>query len=159
MGKLKKMIAAVLAATMVLAMAVTVFAAVGNGNYSVDATLYKDEECTELSMGDDALVSTAVSVSDGKATLTFTTKDIEVTRLGITVTGHLKSMVMYDADGNEYEATSSSNGYVYQVKDFPADQLAEGAVFSATFEATVVIISVDMSGYLKFTNFTSTAGN
>ncbi len=162
MKKLFKKFAAIgMAAMMIMAMGVTTFAAeetLAAGNYSVDTALYKDEACTEISMGDDALVSTAVTVNnDGTATIYFTTKDIEVTRLGITVTGHLKSMMIYDANGTAYSATTEGKNdndqYVFTVQGFPADQLNEGAVFSASFEANVIIIPVNMSGYMKFTNF------
>lgn len=152
---LKKMVAVVAATTMVMAMGVSAFAAttdLNDGKYTATAHLYKDEACTEISMGDEALVSTEVEINGDEATIKFTTKDIEVTRLNITVTGHLDSMVLYDADGTTYTARSD-DGYVYTVYEFPADQLEDGAVFAASFKANVVIIPVDMSGYLKFTNF------
>lgn len=157
---LKKSAAIGMAAMMIMAMGVTAFAAEGTlaaGTYNVDTVLYKDEACTEISMGDDALVSTTVEINeDGTATIDFTTKDIEVTRLGITVTGHLKSMVMYDANGVAYDADlvdESDEQYVFEVTGFPAEQLEEGAVFSASFEADVIIFPVNMSGYMQFTNF------
>ncbi len=48
MRKIKKLVATLLAATMVMAMGVTAFAA--GTTYNVSTTLYKNESCTSVSI-------------------------------------------------------------------------------------------------------------
>lgn len=154
-NRLKKAVAAVVATTVVMAMGVvTAFAAepLDEGEYTVTPTLYKESTCENVSMGNDALVGATVYVQGDTATLELNTKDLTVTRLGITVTGKLKTMTLYDNAGNEYKA--DPDGYTFTVSGIPASQIVEGVSFKSTFEASVSIIPVDMTGYLKLTNFT-----
>lgn len=57
MRKIKKLVATLLAATMVMAMGVTAFAAdsLADGKYTAKQNLYKNSACTTTSMGDAAL--------------------------------------------------------------------------------------------------------
>lgn len=154
----KKLVATLLAAVTVMAMSVTAFAATPteDGSYSVTPTLYKDEACTETSMGNDALVSAELEITGDTATLYLTTKDLTVTRLGITVTGKLKSMILYDKAGTAHTAEADKDdAYTFIVSDIPVSDIVEGVTFESTFEATVSIIPVNMSGYLKLTNITA----
>ncbi len=54
MRKIKKLVATLLAATMVMAMGVTAFAAdsLADGKYTAKQNLYKNSACTTTSMGD-----------------------------------------------------------------------------------------------------------
>ena len=88
MRKIKKLVATLLAATMVLAMGVTAFAA---GTYTANQNLYKDAECTNPSMGDAAVNDMWADITinaNGKATLVVHTHEIKY--LGLT--GHLGKM-------------------------------------------------------------------
>ncbi len=156
----KRVVALVLALMMVAMMGVTAFAdtttVLSDGTHTATATLYKDSACTTLSMGNDALTTgdsnVTIEVKDGLATLSFSTKDLTVTRLGITVTGKLASMVLYDADAGTYTATTEDDGYTFVISKVPVKYLIDGVVFEGTFKATVSIIETNMSGYLQLTN-------
>lgn len=147
----KKLTAVVAAATMVMAMGVTAFASgstLDDGEYTAAAHLYKQEACTDLSMGDQGMDGMDIVIEGDTATITLHTK--QITYLGLT--GTLKSMTLYDNDDNEYVATKS--GYDFTVTDFPADQITENAVFKGSFTANVSIMPINMTGYLQITDIT-----
>lgn len=86
MRKIKKLVATLLAATMVLAMGVTAFAAENDstalaaGTYTANQNLYKDAECTNPSMGDAAVNDMWADITinaNGKATLVVHTHEIK----------------------------------------------------------------------------------
>ena len=147
----KKVTATFLAAIMMLAMGVTSFAA-ENGNYTATATLYKDAACTELLMGNDAIVSTEIDIVDGMATITLTTQDITVTRMGITATGKLSSLTLTAGEKSYVAKKDTLDDYKFKISGIPANVITEGVVFSAHCEASVIIIPINMDGYMKFTN-------
>jgi len=94
MRKIKKLVATLLAATMVMAMGVTAFAAdsLADGKYTAKQNLYKNSACTTTSMGDAALndMRAEITIADDEATLVVHTH--EITYLGLT--GHLGKMVV-----------------------------------------------------------------
>lgn len=71
MRKIKKLVATLLAATMVLAMGVTAFAAdsLADGKYTAKQNLYKNSACTTTSMGDAALndMRAEITIADDEA--------------------------------------------------------------------------------------------
>ena len=152
----KKVTATFLVAIMMLAMGVTSFAAENettySGKYSATATLYKDAACTELSMGNDAIVSAEIDIVNGMATITLKTQDITVTRMGITATGHLTELTLIAGDQSYAAQVGPDGESLFTIPNIPANLIAEGVVFSAKCKASVVIIPVNMDGYMKFTN-------
>lgn len=79
----KKLTAAVAAATMVMAMGVTVFAAgesgkLASGTYTAHQNLYKNEACTNPSMGDKDLndMKADITIRGSKADLVVHTHEI-----------------------------------------------------------------------------------
>ena len=86
MRKIKKLVATLLAATMVMAMGVTAFAAdsLADGKYTAKQNLYKNSACTTTSMGDAALydMRAEITIADDEATLVVHTH--EITYLGLT---------------------------------------------------------------------------
>lgn len=151
---LKKFAAIGMAAMMIMAMGVTAFAAetgLEDGEYMATAHLYKDEACTEISMGDAALDGADISVSDGKATITLYTTSIKY--MGIT--GHLDSMTLYSSDGTAYAATGPEEAegyYIFTISDFPASELSEGVVLEGKYVVKVSIMPMNSTGFLKLTD-------
>lgn len=80
MRKIKKLVATLLAATMVMAMGVTAFAAdsLADGKYTAKQNLYKNSACTTTSMGDAALndMRAEITIADDEATLVVHTHEI-----------------------------------------------------------------------------------
>lgn len=152
MRKLKKIIATVLAATMMMAMGVTAFAATptGDGSYTANQSLYKDAACTKKSMGNDAVKDLVayIDIENGKATLTVNTH--EITYLGLT--GHLGKMTIGE---DTQEAQLGDNGeYYFTFENLDASQFTEGCVITGKYTTYVGKMPMKATGYLKLTNIT-----
>lgn len=120
-----------------------------DGEYTEAVHLYKKADCVDLSMGDRGLDGMDIVIEGDTAMITFHTKEIKY--LGLT--GALKSLTIYDNDNHAYVGTKS--GYDFTVTDFPADQIAENAVFKGSFTANVSIMPINMTGYLKISDITA----
>lgn len=161
MRKIKKLVATLLAATMVLAMGVTAFAAENDsetlaaGTYTVKATLYKDADCTSTSMGNKGMVDSTLTVNDD-GTATFVFKTIKFKYIGLS--GNLKKMSLDGVEG-AYTTTSDSN-YEYHIFTFdrtlPLSSFTVGKVFTGAFEMNIANIRTQSgTGYLKITSITA----
>lgn len=157
MRKIKKLVATLLAATMVLAMGVTAFAAENDstalaaGTYTANQNLYKDAECTNPSMGDAAVNDMWADITknaNGKATLVVHTHEIKY--LGLT--GHLGKM---EINGTAKEPVKDSSGdvvdYYFTFTDLDASMFYEGCVITGKFTTYVGIMPMSATGYLKLT--------
>lgn len=157
MRKIKKLVATLLAATMVLAMGVTAFAAENDstalaaGTYTANQNLYKDAECTNPSMGDTAVNDMWADITinaNGKATLVVHTHEIKY--LGLT--GHLGKM---EINGTAKEPVKDSSGdvvdYYFTFTDLDASMFYEGCVITGKFTTYVGIMPMSATGYLKLT--------
>lgn len=152
MGKLKKMIAAVLAATMVLAMAVTVFAA--GTTYNVSTTLYKDEDCNSVSMGNSGITSVTATVDDENGTVDILLKTKSV--FYSNKTGQLSNVVFLDSSDNEYTGYTVGDDYLtFHIDGFPADEFAAGEVIVGKFTSSVPLMGGEKTGYLKINSMTA----
>ena len=84
MRKIKKLVATLLAATMVMAMGVTAFAAdsLADGKYTAKQNLYKNSACTTTSMGDAALndMRAEITIADDEATLLQTSQQNKISK-------------------------------------------------------------------------------
>ena len=81
MRKIKKLVATLLAATMVMAMGVTAFAAetLANGTYTANQNLYKNSDCSTTSMGDAAVNDLKAEIVVNGATSTLKVHTHEIT--------------------------------------------------------------------------------
>lgn len=154
----KKLTAAVAAATMVMAMGVTVFAAgdseaLANGKYTANQNLYKNEACTNPSMGDKALndMKADITIRGSKAILVVHTH--EITYLGLT--GHLGEMVINGETGKIGETTTNGvKDYTFTFTNLDASTFYEGCVITGQFTTYVGDMPMKATGYLKLTNIT-----
>lgn len=155
MRKIKKLVATLLAATMMMAMGVTAFAADGatlaNGSYTANQNLYKNAACTKTSMGDAAVNDMWADITinaNGKATLVVHTHEIKY--LGLT--GHLGKM---EINGTAKEPVKDSSGdvvdYYFTFTDLDASMFYEGCVITGKFTTYVGIMPMSATGYLKLT--------
>ncbi len=157
MRKIKKLVATLLAATMMMAMGVTAFAADGatlaNGSYTANQNLYKNAACTKTSMGNNAVkdMKAEITISGDSAKLVVHTH--EITYLGLT--GHLGKMVV---DGVTVTPQSKTvNGvtdYYFTFNDLDASAIYEGCVITGKFTTYVGSMPMNATGYLKLTNIT-----
>lgn len=155
----KKLTAAVAAATMVMAMGVTVFAAgdsgkLASGTYTANQNLYKNQACTNPSMGDEALndMKADITIDGDYATLVVHTH--EITYLGLT--GHLGNMVINGETGVMDEITTDDvTDYTFTFTQLDASMFYEGCVITGQFTTYVGSMPMKATGYLKLTNITS----
>ena len=157
----KKITAVVAAATMVMAMGVTAFAAedeaatLAPGTYTVKSTLYKDAACTSTSMGNQGMTDSTLTVKeDGSVVFEF--KTIKFTYIGMS--GYLNVMSL---DGVSGDHTSYTEGdYEYHVFTFnnslALSKFSVGNVFTGEFTMKIAgIINRDGTGYLKIDSITA----
>lgn len=167
MRKIKKLVATLLAATMMMAMGVTAFAADGatlaNGSYTANQNLYKNAACTKTSMGNNAVkdMKAEITISGDSAKLVVHTH--EITYLGLT--GHLDAMSL-KVNGTTYTGALSKGevedgdyagetDYIYTFTGVPTSAITEGAVLEGSYTAKVSIMPMKATGYLKLTNITA----
>lgn len=157
MRKIKKLVATLLAATMVLAMGVTAFAAENDstalaaGTYTANQNLYKDAACTKTSMGDAAVNDMWADITinaNGKATLVVHTHEIKY--LGIT--GNLGKMEINGTVKEPKEQTVEGvKDYYFTFTDLDASMFYEGCVITGKFTTYVGSMPMNATGYLKLT--------
>ena len=150
MRKIKKLVATLLAATMVMAMGVTAFAAdsLADGKYTAKQNLYKNSACTTTSMGDAALndMRAEITIADDEATLVVHTH--EITYLGLT--GHLGKMVT-----PKQTTTNGVTDYYFTFTGLDASTIYEGCVITGKFTTYVGSMPMNATGYLKLTDITA----
>lgn len=150
MRKLKKIIATVLAATMMMAMGVTAFAAeqIEDGDYSASVTLYKEAACRHTSMGNQGIESVVASYNgDGTVNITLVSKRVFYSN----EQGQLNSFALYTSAGVKMDATA--DGRTFTIYNFPASDFQEGSVLKGEFTSYVSIMGT-RTGYLKVNSLT-----
>lgn len=165
MRKIKKLVATLLAATMVMAMGVTAFAAetLTNGTYTANQNLYKNSNCSTTSMGDAAVNDLKAEIVVNGDTATLKVHTHEITYLGLT--GHLGAMSL-KVNGTTYTGVLSKGevedgdyagetDYIYTFTGVPTSAITEGAVLEGSYTAKVSIMPKKATGYLKLTNITA----
>lgn len=157
---LRKLTAAVLTAVMTMAMGVSVFAAgdsalLGDGSYTANQNLYKNEACTNTSMGDEALNDMKADIAIAGDTAVLVVHTHEITYLGLT--GHLGKMAINGADGEIYEETTADGvrDYYFIFDNLDASIFYEGCVIEAQFTTYIGKMPMNATGYLKLTNITA----
>lgn len=155
MRKLKKIIATVLAATMMMAMGVTAFAADGTSEgktiaatYEANVTLYKDANCSSTSMGNRGIDNPAKVVVYTDGTADFTLYTHQFTYIGIK--GALSGVTLDGIEGKEVSAGS----YDYLVSGLDASKITKGSVIEGTFTVSVLASHSAKTGYLKINSLT-----
>lgn len=150
MRKLKKIIATVLAATMMMAMGVTAFAAepIEEGEYSASVTLYKEAACQHTSMGNQGIESVVASYDgNGNVNITLVSKKVFYSN----EQGQLNSFALYTSNGVKMDATAV--GRTFTIKNFPASDFQEGSILKGEFTSYVSIMGT-RTGYLKVNSLT-----
>lgn len=151
-----KLVATLLAATMVMAMGVTAFAAdsLADGKYTAKQNLYKNSACTTTSMGDAALndMRAEITIADDEATLVVHTH--EITYLGLT--GHLGKMVVNGKTVTPKQTTTNGvTDYYFTFTGLDASTIYEGCVITGKFTTYVGSMPMNATGYLKLTDITA----
>ena len=154
MRKIKKLVATLLAATMVMAMGITAFAAENDsqtlaaGTYTANVTLYKNAACSSTSMGNKGIDNPAkvVVYTDGTADFTLYTHQFRY----IGIKGALSGVTL---DGIE---STPLGDYDYLVSGLDASKIAEGSVIEGTFTVSVLASHSAKTGYLKINSLTAT---
>lgn len=151
MRKIKKLVATLLAATMVMAMGVTAFAADNTktvaAEYEANVTLYKDANCSSTSMGNREIDNPAEITVYTDGTADFVLRTHQFTYIGIK--GALSGMSL---DG--IKATDLGD-YDYQVSELDASKITEGNVIEGTFTVSVLSSHSEKTGYLKINSLTA----
>ena len=151
MRKIKKLVATLLAATMVMVMGVTAFAADNTktvaAEYEANVTLYKDANCSSTSMGNRGIDNPAEITVYTDGTADFVLRTHQFTYIGIK--GALSGMSL---DG--IKATDLGD-YDYQVSELDASKITEGNVIEGTFTVTVLSSHSEKTGYLKINSLTA----
>lgn len=151
MRKLKKIIATVLAATMMMAMGVTAFAAepIEEGVYSASVTLYKEAACQNTSMGNQGIESVVATYKEnGTVDITLVSKKVFYSNKQ----GQLNSFALYTSDGVKMDATVTGTR-TFTIYNFPASDFQEGSVLKGEFTSYVSIMGT-RTGYLKVNSLT-----
>ncbi len=146
----KKLVTMLLAAVMVMAMGVTAFAAevITEGDYDASVTLYKEEACTNESMGNQGIESVKASYNgDGTVEITLVSKKVFYSN----EQGQLNSFALYSGN-TKYEADSVGNR-TFVIENFPAADFQEGSVLKGEFTSYVSIMGT-RTGYLKVNSLT-----
>ena len=152
MRKIKKLVATLLAATMVMAMGVTAFAA--GTTYNVSTTLYKDEGCSSVSMENSGIVSVTATVDEENETVDILLKTKSV--IYSSKTGQLSNVVLIDSSENEYKGYTVGDDYLtFHIDGFPADEFEAGAVITGKFTSSVPLMGGEKTGYLKINSMTA----
>ena len=156
MRKIKKLVATLIAATMVMAMGVPAFAAdsLADGKYTAKQNLYKNSACTTTSMGDAALndMRAEITIADDEATLVVHTH--EITYLGLT--GHLGKMVVNGKTVTPKQTTTNGvTDYYFTFTGLDASTIYEGCVITGKFTTYVGSMPMNATGYLKLTDITA----
>ena len=152
MRKIKKLVATLLAATMVLAMGVTAFAA--GTTYNVSTTLYKNESCTSVSMGNSGIASVTATVDEENGTVDILLKTKSV--FYSNKTGQLSKVVLLDALGETYEGYTVADDYLtFHIDGFPAEDFTTGSVITGKFTSSVPLMGGEKTGYLKINSMTA----
>lgn len=151
MRKIKKLVATLLAATMVMVMGVTAFAADNTktvaAEYEANVTLYKDANCSSTSMGNRGIDNPAEITVYTDGTADFVLRTYQFTYIGIK--GALSGMSL---DG--IKATDLGD-YDYQVSELDASKITEGNVIEGTFTVSVLSSHSEKTGYLKINSLTA----
>lgn len=151
MRKIKKLVATLLAATMVMVMGVTAFAADNTktvaAEYEANVTLYKDANCSSTSMGNRGIDNPAEITVYTDGTADFVLRTHQFTYIGIK--GALSGMSL---DG--IKATDLGD-YDYQVSELDASKVTEGNVIEGTFTVSVLSSHSEKTGYLKINSLTA----
>ena len=151
MRKIKKLVATLLAATMVMVMGVTAFAADNTktvaAEYEANVTLYKDANCSSTSMGKRGIDNPAEITVYTDGTADFVLRTHQFTYIGIK--GALSGMSL---DG--IKATDLGD-YDYQVSELDASKITEGNVIEGTFTVSVLSSHSEKTGYLKINSLTA----
>ena len=143
MRKIKKLVATLLATTMVMAMGVTAFAAdtLADGTYSANQNLYKNSDCSTTSMGDAAVNDLKAEIVVNGATSTLKVHTHEITYMKLT--GHLSAMTL-KVNGTTYTGAASTGeikdgdyegetDYIYTFTGVPTSAITEGVVLEGTY--------------------------
>ena len=151
MRKIKKLVATLLAATMVMVMGVTAFAADNTktvaAEYEANVTLYKDANCSSTSMGNRGIDNPAEITVYTDGTADFVLRTHQFTYIGIK--GALSGMSL---DG--IKATDLGD-YDYQVSELDASKITEVNVIEGTFTVSVLSSHSEKTGYLKINSLTA----
>ena len=151
MRKIKKLVATLLAATMVMVMGVTAFAADNTktvaAEYEANVTLYKDANCSSTSKGNRGIDNPAEITVYTDGTADFVLRTHQFTYIGIK--GALSGMSL---DG--IKATDLGD-YDYQVSELDASKITEGNVIEGTFTVSVLSSHSEKTGYLKINSLTA----
>ena len=146
MRKIKKLVATLLAATMVMAMGVTAFAADNTktvaAEYEANVTLYKDANCSSTSMGNRGIDNPAEITVYTDGTADFVLRTHQFTYIGIK--GALSGMSL---DG--IKATDLGD------YELDASKITEGNVIEGTFTVSVLSSHSEKTGYLKINSLTA----
>ena len=165
MRKIKKLVATLLAATMVMAMGVTAFAAetLANGTYTANQNLYKDAAGTNTSMGDAAINDLQAEIIVNGTTSTLKIHTHDTTYMGLT--GHLSAMTL-TVNGTTYTGKESEGevedgdyagetDYIYTFTGVPTSAITEGAILEGNYTVKVSFMPMKATGYLKLSNITA----
>lgn len=147
----KKLVTMLLAAVMVMAMGVTAFAAevITEGDYDASVTLYKEEACTNESMGNQGIESVKASYNgDGTVEITLVSKKVFYSD----EQGQLNSFALYSGN-TKYEAVPGEEVRTFVIENFPAADFQEGSVLKGEFTSYVSIMGT-RTGYLKVNSLT-----
>lgn len=144
---LKRLASLAMAAVMMVGVGAAAMA-VDTGTYTAKTTLYKDQACTETSMGNSGIESVTVEYkTDSTATITLVSTPVFYNN----EKGQLDSFALFDASGKKY--TADKNNRTYTITGFPADQFQAGSVLQGEFTSYVSIMGT-RTGYLKVSSLT-----
>lgn len=157
----KKLATLAMAAVMMVGVGAAAFAVNVDmpGTYTATTTLYKEQACENVSMGNSGIQSVSVSyvaaedddgniITDAEgntvyvANITLVSKEVFYN----SEKGQLDSFALFDAAGNRYDG--EKNGKTFTIYGFPADQFQVGSVLQGEFTSYVSIMGT-RTGYLK----------
>lgn len=142
---MKRLTKRVMSAFLALALVVTALAGgslkasastndVTSGSYDVSATLYKEEACTNVSMGNSGIDSISADFNgDGTVDITLVSKTVFYSN----TTGQLSAFTLYDSNGNAYVGDNSANSLSFVISGFPASDFQVNSVLRGTFVSVV----------------------
>lgn len=126
------------------------------GTYTATTTLYKEQACENVSMGNSGIQSVSVSyvADEDEAGNTVYVANITLVSTKVFYSdteGQLDSFTLYDANNNAYPA--SKNGRTFTITGFPAEQFQVDSVLKGEFTSYVSIMGT-RTGYLKVSALT-----
>lgn len=161
---LKRLATLAMAAVMMVGVGAAALAVDMPGTYTASTTLYKDQACTDTSMGNSGIESVSVQyvevqdengdpVTDenGNVVCTATITLVSTPVFYNNEKGQLDSFALFDASGKKY--TADKNNRTFTITGFPADQFQAGSVLQGEFTSYVSIMGT-RTGYLKVSSLT-----